>query len=109
MGGNHTDHQHLPRLAGGGVNLDVIAVSAPNNDGKVRIKSEGYDMDTVDICKLEKDESEHGRASALIRGVLSRFKELGCTLSGFNAYTTSNVLKGQLLICCVFEFWSTIL
>lgn len=82
-------------MLAGGVNLDVIAVVAPNNDGKVRIKSEGYDMDTVDICKLEKDESEHGCASALIRGVLSRFKELGCTLSGFNAYTTSNVLKGS--------------
>ena len=27
--------------------------------------------------------------------MLSRFKELGCTLSGFNAYTTSNVLKGS--------------
>ena len=94
VGGNHTDHQHGCVLAGG-VNLDVIAVVAPNNDGKVRIKSEGYDMDVIDITELEKNEAEHGRASALIRGVLSRFKELGCTLSGFNAYTTSNVLKGS--------------
>ena len=94
VGGNHTDHQHGCVLAGG-VNLDVIAVVAPNNDGKVRIKSEGYDMDVIDIAELEKNEAEHGRASALIRGVLSRFKELGCALSGFNAYTTSNVLKGS--------------
>ncbi len=94
VGGNHTDHQHGCVLAGG-VNLDVIAIVAPNVDNKVRIKSEGYDMDVIDIAELEKNESEHGRASALIRGVLSRFKELGCTLSGFNAYTTSNVLKGS--------------
>ena len=94
VGGNHTDHQHGCVLAGG-VNLDVIAIVAPNNDGKVRIKSEGYDMDVIDIAELEKNEAEHGRASALIRGVLSRFKELGCVLSGFNAYTTSNVLKGS--------------
>ena len=94
IGGNHTDHQHGCVLAGG-VNLDVIAVVAPNVDNKVRIKSEGYDMDVIDIAELEKNEAEHGRASALIRGVLSRFKELGCTLSGFNAYTTSNVLKGS--------------
>ena len=94
VGGNHTDHQHGCVLAGG-VNLDVIAVVAPNVDGKVRIKSEGYDMDVIDIAELEKNEAEHGRASALIRGVLSRFKELGCALSGFNAYTTSNVLKGS--------------
>ena len=94
VGGNHTDHQHGCVLAGG-VNLDVIAIVAPNVDSKVRIKSEGYDMDVIDIAELEKNEAEHGRASALIRGVLSRFKELGCALSGFNAYTTSNVLKGS--------------
>ena len=94
VGGNHTDHQHGCVLAGG-VNLDVIAVTAPNNDGKVRIKSEGYDIDVIDITELEKNTAEHGRASALIRGVLSRFKELGADISGFNAYTTSNVLKGS--------------
>ena len=94
VGGNHTDHQHGCVLAGG-VNLDVIAVTAPNNDGKVRIKSEGYDMDVIDITDLEKNTAEHGKASALIRGVLSRFKELGADISGFNAYTTSNVLKGS--------------
>ncbi|HCD80727.1 MAG TPA: galactokinase [Ruminococcaceae bacterium] len=94
VGGNHTDHQHGCVLAGG-VNLDVIAVTAPNDDGKVRIKSEGYDMDVIDITELEKNTAEHGRASALIRGVLSRFKELGADISGFNAYTTSNVLKGS--------------
>ena len=94
VGGNHTDHQHGCVLAGG-VNLDVIAVTAPNNDGKVRIKSEGYDMDVIDITELEKNTAEHGRASALIRGVLSRFKGLGADISGFNAYTTSNVLKGS--------------
>ena len=94
VGGNHTDHQHGCVLAGG-VNLDVIAVTAPNNDSKVRIKSEGYDMDVIDITELEKNTAEYGRASALIRGVLSRFKELGADISGFNAYTTSNVLKGS--------------
>ena len=94
VGGNHTDHQHGCVLAGG-VNLDVIAVTAPNNDGKVRIKSEAYDMDVIDITELEKNTAEYGRASALIRGVLSRFKELGADISGFNAYTTSNVLKGS--------------
>lgn len=94
VGGNHTDHQHGCVLAGG-VNLDVIAVVAPNGDGKTRIKSEGYDMDVVDLNELEKDPSENGRASALIRGVLSSFKKLGAPISGFDAYTTSNVLKGS--------------
>lgn len=94
VGGNHTDHQHGCVLAGS-VNLDVIAVVAPNGENVVRIKSEGYDMDTVSLSELEANPAENGRAAALIRGVLSRFKEMGCKIGGFNAYTTSNVLKGS--------------
>lgn len=94
IGGNHTDHQHGCVLAGS-VDLDVIAVVAPNNEGVIRIKSEGYNMDTVDITDLEKKDSEKGYAISLIRGVCSRFKEMGCELGGFDAYTTSNVLKGS--------------
>ncbi len=96
IGGNHTDHQHGCVLAGG-VNLDVIAVVAPNNDNIIRIKSAGYDMDVIDISELtlNPDPEENGRAAALIRGVCNRFKEMGCELGGFNAYTTSNVLKGS--------------
>lgn len=94
IGGNHTDHQHGSVLAGS-VNLDVIAVVSPNTDGKIRIKSEGYDMDVIDINELEMKPEEKGRAAALIRGVCNRFAEMGFTISGFNAYTTSNVLKGS--------------
>ena len=94
IGGNHTDHQHGCVLAGG-VNLDVIAVVSPNTDGKIRIKSEGYDMDVIDIADTEINPAESGRASALIRGVCARFKAIGAPVSGFNAYTTSNVLKGS--------------
>ena len=94
IGGNHTDHQHGSVLAGS-VDLDVIAIVAPNNSGKVCIKSKGYDMDTVSVSDLDRVEAETGLAAALIRGVLSRFAEMGCTVSGFNAYTTSNVLKGS--------------
>ena len=94
VGGNHTDHQHGCVLAGS-VNLDVLAVVSLNDDGKIRIKSEGYDMDVVDINELCKVEKETGKAISLIRGVCSKFVEMGCKLQGFNAYTTSNVLKGS--------------
>ena len=53
IGGNHTDHQHGCVLAGS-VDLDVIAVVAANDDGVIRIKSEGYDMDSVDITEFDK-------------------------------------------------------
>ena len=94
VGGNHTDHQHGCVLAGS-VDLDVIAVVSPNEDGIIRIKSEGYPEDIVDIKDLSKKDNEVGKAVSLIRGVCFKFKEQGFALKGFNAYTTSNVLKGS--------------
>ncbi len=94
IGGNHTDHQHGLVLAGS-VNLDVIAVVSVNNDNIVRIKSKGYKMDEIDVNDLEAKDDERGRACALIRGVLSSFKNNGHNVGGFDAYTTSNVLKGS--------------
>ena len=52
-------------------------------------------MDEVDISDLDKKECEVGRARALVRGVLAAFKNNGHNIGGFNAYTTSNVLKGS--------------
>ena len=94
VGGNHTDHQHGCVLAGS-VDLDVIAVVSPNEDGIIRIKSEGYPEDIVDINDLSKKDNEVGKAISLIRGVCFKFAEQGFALKGFNAYTTSNVLKGS--------------
>ena len=94
IGGNHTDHQHGLVLAGS-VNLDVIAVVSANDSGVVRIKSAGYPMDEVDVDDLEIKENEKGRARSLIRGVLSCFKNNGYNIGGFDAYTTSDVLKGS--------------
>ena len=94
VGGNHTDHQHGSVLAGG-VNLDVIAIVSENDDNTVRIKSQGYDMDVIDLSDLSADDKQKGQAIALIKGVLYKFSELGHKIGGFNAYTTSNVLKGS--------------
>ncbi len=94
IGGNHTDHQHGLVLAGS-VNLDAIAVVTANDDGIVRIKSKGYNMDEVDTADLSIKDDETGRAAALIRGVLAAFKNSGYNIGGFDAYTTSNVLKGS--------------
>ncbi|MBR3969170.1 MAG: galactokinase [Clostridia bacterium] len=94
IGGNHTDHQHGLVLAGS-VDLDVVAIVSENDEGIVRIKSKGYKMDEVDISDLDKKECDVGRARALVRGVLAAFKNNGHNIGGFNAYTTSNVLKGS--------------
>lgn len=94
VGGNHTDHQHGMVLAGS-VDLDVIAVVSENASNTVRIKSAGYPMDEIDITDLAANHEEKGRASALIRGVCAAFSNNGYKLGGFDAYTTSNVLKGS--------------
>ena len=94
IGGNHTDHQHGLVLAGS-VNLDIIAVVSANDNGVVRIKSKGYRMDEVNTNYLDKKEDEKGRARALVRGVLAAFKSNGYQVGGFDAYTTSNVMKGS--------------
>lgn len=94
VGGNHTDHQFGCVLAGS-VNLDVIAVAAPTGNNIVRIKSEGFDMDTVDISQLEPVSGEKEHAASLIRGVCAGLKNRGYNIGGFDAYTTSNVLKGS--------------
>ena len=94
VGGNHTDHQ-LGCVLAGSVNLDVIAVVSKNDSGTVRIKSKGFDMDEVDITNLDPVESEKERSASLIRGVCARIKQLGFEIGGFDAYTTSNVIKGS--------------
>ena len=94
VGGNHTDHQHGCVLTGA-VDLDVIAVVSQNDSGLIRIKSEGYRMDVIDLNELEITESEKGHASAIIRGVVNYFKEAGYKIGSFDAYTTSNVFKGS--------------
>lgn len=94
IGGNHTDHQRGHVLAAG-VNLDVIGVAAPNGGRVIRIQSEGFPMDTIDLDDLSVHTSEVNRASSLIRGMAARLTQLGHTLGGFDAYTTSNVLSGS--------------
>ncbi len=94
VGGNHTDHQHGLVIAGS-AELDVIAIVSENGTDTVNIKSAGYPMDSISLSELEIKESEIGRAASLIRGVCAAFKNDGYCLSGFDAYTTSNVLKGS--------------
>lgn len=95
IGGNHTDHNHGKVMAGA-VNLDVIAVVSKNNDNRIRVKSKGFDeVDCVDLSNLTANEAEAGKSSALIRGVAAGIAERGGKIGGFDAYTTSDVLRGS--------------
>ncbi len=94
LGGNHTDHQGGHVLAGS-INLDMIAVAAVNHTNTICLKSEGMDMDCVDISDLSPDPAEVNTSAALLRGIAAKFTELGYPVSGFNAYTASDVLRGS--------------
>lgn len=93
ISGNHTDHNY-GRVIAGSVNLDVIAVVRPAK-GRIRVQSEGFPMDTVSLDGLTPVDSEINTSAALIRGTAARFTQLGYAVGGFDAYTTSNVLKGS--------------
>lgn len=94
IGGNHTDHQHGQVLAAG-INLDAIAVVCATSDSLIRIKSDGYDMITIDTgSPCEPVESEKESTISLIRGVVEGIRQHGHKIGGFQAYITSDVLIG---------------
>ena len=94
IGGNHTDHQR-GRVLAAAVNLDTIAAVRINNTDFIRIQSKGYPLCEVDIRELTPVDAEINTTPALIRGVAARFAQLGCKLSGFDAYVESTVLPGS--------------
>ena len=94
IGGNHTDHQR-GRVLAAAVNLDTVAAVRTNGSNFIRIQSAGYPLCEVDIRELTPVEAEINTTPALIRGVAARFHQLGCKLSGFDAYVESTVLPGS--------------
>ena len=95
IGGNHTDHNNGVVMAAA-VNLDIVAVVSPNADNVVRVKSEGFGkIDDVDLSVLEPQEREMEHSAGLIRGVAAGIVRDGGKVGGFDAYTTSNVLRGS--------------
>ena len=94
IGGNHTDHQH-GRVLCGSVDLDMLSCAAPNGRNVIRIISEGYPALEVELDKLIPRKEERNTSAALVRGVAAKIQELGYTLSGFDAFVTSNVLSGS--------------
>lgn len=95
ISGNHTDHNKGCVLAGS-IDRDIIAIASKNDDGVIRFRSEGYPDDVVDIKKTDSPENFKKYSSAsLIAGVVSGFINRGYPVGGYDAYSTSEVLKGS--------------
>ena len=94
IAGNHTDHQHGCVLAAA-VNLETEAVVWLDEANAIQIESDGYPAVTVNLNDLAVREEEQNTTAALIRGVASKFVQLGARLSGFRARVHSTVLPGS--------------
>ena len=94
ISGNHTDHNRGCVLAAS-IDRDIIAVAAKNEDGVIRFHSEGYPEDKVSLADADKPEAfKNYSSAALIAGMANRFINAGYKVGGYDAYSTSEVLKG---------------
>ena len=95
LSGNHTDHNHGCVIAAS-ISLDVLSVASPRADGIIRLWSEGFGEDTVEITAYKNpDESKFGTSASLIAGVCQGFVNNGYAVGGFDACTVSDVFKGS--------------
>ena len=95
LSGNHTDHNYGCVIAAS-IDLDIIAVASPNAENIIRVKSEGFKEDVVDINAFTAPRKKaEGHSDELIAGMVAGFRKEGFAVGGFDAYTTSNVLKGS--------------
>ncbi len=95
IAGNHTDH-NCGKVVAGSLNLDIIAIASPREDSVIRVKSEGFDEDIVDFGIYNSpDATKFTTSASIIAGMCAGMKKNGYSIGGFDAYTTSNVLKGS--------------
>ena len=95
LSGNHTDHNYGCVVAAS-IDLDIIAVASANDQNIIRVKSEGFDEDVVDIAAYNTpDPAKFASSASIIAGMSAQFVHNGYCTGGFDAYTTSAVLKGS--------------
>lgn len=94
ISGNHTDHQHGCVVAAS-INLDMIAAAAKNDRNCVRIQSEGFAFEQVDLNDLHIHPEEFNTTAALIRGIAAILKEKGFSIGGADICVSSEVLRGS--------------
>jgi galactokinase len=95
IGGNHTDH-NAGRVLAASINLDSVAAVVKTSGTRINVFSEGFpSVFSVDINDRSMHPEEKGTTPALIRGIVSRFRELGYAVGGFNASLASDVMVGS--------------
>ena len=93
LAGNHTDHQD-GRVLASAVSWGISAQAVPNGEDVVRLRSRGFGELEVRLSQLTLRTQEFGTPSALLRGVLAGFRELGLSIGGFDAALRSTLPSG---------------
>ncbi|MCC8137829.1 MAG: galactokinase [Clostridiales bacterium] len=111
--GNHTDHNGGKILAGS-ISLDTIGAAYPNGTDVITIVSEGYrDKIIVDLTRLERVPKNKGTFS-LVAGMAMAARKMGFTVSGFNAYVSTEVISAagvsssasfEMLVCAIINYF----
>ncbi len=95
LSGNHTDHNHGCVIAAS-ISLDILAIAARRDDGVVRLYSEGFGEDTVDLSAYTApNPADFGTSASLIAGICVGLTNAGYAVGGFDACTVSDVFKGS--------------
>lgn len=111
--GNHTDHNKGCVLVGA-IESDILAACSKRDDGKITIKSKGFDDIETDAADFAFRPQEKGTSAALVRGIIKGVNDLGYAAGGFDAVTLCNVFKGagvsssaafELLICAIINHY----
>ena len=93
--GNHTDHNNGCVIASA-IDRDIIAVAAKNDLNTVRFLSEGYAENVIELDRIaDPNNFEKYTSSALIGGVARAFADNNLSIGGYDAYSTTEVLKGS--------------
>lgn len=94
IAGNHTDH-NMGRVMAASIDLDILAVASATDDGVIALTGKGFPEDRVAIDRRGETKALPYSSAALIGGVCDGLIRNGYPVTGFVAYTESNVFKGS--------------
>ena len=97
LSGNHTDHNHGCVVAAS-IDLDIIAVASPSEKNTVRVKSEGFPEDVVDLTDYTAPRADRfSHSDSIIAGMRAGFRKEGYAVGGFDHLQRAERLRAFLL------------
>ena len=94
LAGNHTDHQN-GRILASSVDIGLYASAETGEGSFVRVSSEGFRPFEVRLSSTDVRPQEYGTPSALVRGVIASFQNLGLKTGPFVASIRSTMSSGS--------------